>query len=110
MIDGPATPTPPATPGEARALPARAPWRGATVAAAVFLLGLGFSAAAALWLHDIQANNAEAQFQRMTERAGREITRRYRQPIYGLHGARGLYAVEVDDDGQYSIERYALPL
>jgi hypothetical protein len=32
-----------------------------------------------------------------------------RRTLVGF-GARGLYAVEVDDDGQYWIERYALPL
>lgn len=32
-----------------------------------------------------------------------------RRTLVGF-GARSLYAVEVDDDGQYSIERYAVPL
>lgn len=32
-----------------------------------------------------------------------------RRTLVGF-GAKSLYAVEVDDDGQYSIERYALPL
>ena len=68
------------------------PLRSVPVAVAVFVLGLCFSAGAGLWLrHDGDAG-AQAQFQRMAQRAAEEITRRYRQPVYGLNGARGLYA------------------
>lgn len=36
--------------------------------------------------------DAEAEFQRSVERVSSEIMRRFNLPVYGLHGARGVYA------------------
>jgi PAS domain S-box-containing protein len=61
---------------------------------AVLLLGIGLSAAAAWWLVGQIHAKAEADFQRSSERLSNELLRRFQLPIYGLKGARGLYAAD----------------
>ena len=59
---------------------------------AVFLLGLCLSAAAGLWQHRDINERAENEFQRRVERVSADISRRFLQPLYGLNGAKGMYA------------------
>jgi two-component system, sensor histidine kinase and response regulator len=68
-------------------------WRSGVVAP-LFVLVCGLMAAAtgALWSqHRIDAD-AQAEFGRAVERVAAEVSRRFRQPIYGLNGAKGAYA------------------
>ncbi len=59
---------------------------------AVCIVGLGIAAGCAyLWQKEINYD-AEVQFQRGVERVIDDIERRFRQPVYGLNGAGGLYA------------------
>ena len=68
-------------------------WRAApALPAGVFLLGLCFAAAGGLWLQDGIEAHAQAEFQRSVERVSDEVSRRFRQPIYGLNGVRAMYA------------------
>ena len=59
---------------------------------AVCLLGLGLAAGSALMWQAAIDQDAEVQFGRSVERVAEDIERRFRQPVYGLNGARGLYA------------------
>lgn len=63
-----------------------------TLAALVLVLGLGLSGAAAVWLGRAIDHEAQREFQRVAERVGAEVERRFQQPVFGLSGARGLYA------------------
>ena len=63
-----------------------------TLPTAVVTLGLCVSATGAIWLQSIIDSQAQAEFGRYAERVANEISRRFRQPIYGLNGGRGLYA------------------
>ena len=66
--------------------------RGAALSIAVFVLGMGLTATGAGWLQrDIQAQ-AHAEFQRSVDRVAKVVGQRFRTSIYGLNGARGLYA------------------
>ena len=69
------------------------PWRSsAAITASVFLLGVCFATAGALWLrHDIDAQ-AQAAFERRVARVGDEVAQRFRTPAEALVGLRGLYA------------------
>ncbi len=67
--------------------------RGSRLPAIAFLLGLAFSAAAALWLHQSINDNAEVQFLRSVDRVTSWVKERLEHPIFGLNGARGVYAV-----------------
>jgi PAS domain S-box-containing protein len=73
--------TPPQAAGHSRWLPL-----------AIFLFGAMASATGAAWL----ANNTDAQattdFERIVARESQEISQRFRQPTYGMAGARGVYA------------------
>ena len=60
--------------------------------ALVFLIGLLTSAATAIWWQQNIQRNAEAEFQRSVERVSAEVERRFRQPVYGLTGIKGMYA------------------
>ena len=58
----------------------------------VLLLSLCLFGAAALWrAADIRAE-AQVEIEHASERIAIEIQRRFKQPIYGLNGARGVYA------------------
>jgi PAS domain S-box-containing protein len=59
---------------------------------AVLLLGMALSAAGAWWFAGQVQAKAQADFQRATERLSSELLRRFQLPIYGLKGARGMYA------------------
>jgi two-component system sensor histidine kinase/response regulator len=68
-------------------------WRSGVVAPlAALLLGLAAATTAALWLHRSIDTQARAEFGRAADRVSSEVMRRFRQPIYGLNGARGVYA------------------
>lgn len=75
----------------------------------VFVLGALFSSWAGYWLsHEFKLENT-AEFNRLTENISHEIEQRFRLPIYGLHGARGVYAaseqVSRDDFRAYVASR-----
>jgi len=58
----------------------------------VFVLGAALSSWAGYWLYrELQLENT-AEFTRLTEQISSEIEQRFRLPIYGLNGARGVYA------------------
>jgi PAS domain S-box-containing protein len=63
--------------------------------ATVLLLGIGLSAAGAWWLAGGIQAKATAAFERSTERLSAELLRRFKLPIHGLNGARGLYAASI---------------
>ncbi len=68
-------------------------WRAdATVPAVVLLLGLCAAAGVGLLFRSSIDAQAEAEFQDNATRSATEISRRFGLPIYGLHGARGVYA------------------
>ena len=69
---------------------------GAILSALVMLAGLAVGAAGAWWLHDRAQDEAEQDFQRLLVRTSAEITERFRKPVYGLNGARGVYATHED--------------
>ncbi len=71
-------------------------WRFGIVAPLVVLLfGLATAAAGGLRLrHSINAS-AEAEFALAVERVSTEVSRRFQQPIYGLNGAKGMYAASL---------------
>ena len=58
----------------------------------VFLVGLGLTVAAAWWKQNDVHNDAEVQFQHKSQAVIEHISARLQRPIYGLHGARGLYS------------------
>ena len=60
--------------------------------AAVLLLGLCLAAGGAWWWQNDVDRDAEVQFKRSVERVVADVALRFRQPVYGLNGARGLYA------------------
>ena len=64
----------------------------AAVPTLVVVLALGAFGAAALWRADDIGQKAQSQIQHASERLTSEVVRRLRQPIYGLNGARGLFA------------------
>ena len=60
--------------------------------ALTFLLGLVLSGLGAAQAAQAYRNEASLRFARLTERLVTEIQRRITQPVYGLKGARGVYA------------------
>jgi PAS domain S-box-containing protein len=58
----------------------------------VFLLGLTFTALVTLALHNYQAERLKVRFDNAVLGVVDDIQRRFRVPIFGLAGARGLYA------------------
>ena len=65
------------------------------VAMAVLCL-LGLAAGSAFWLHNSINRGHEAEFNRSVERIANEVRRRLHQPIFGLHGLRGMYASDAN--------------
>jgi PAS domain S-box-containing protein len=72
-----------------RQLPRSVP---ALLAGVTFLLGLCIAAGGAWWWHNEIDLNAEAEFQRRVQHLSGEIVVRFRRPVDGLNGARGLFA------------------
>ncbi len=75
----------------------------------VFLLGAAMSSWASYWLYrEFQSENT-AEFNRLTDQISSEVEQRFRLPIYGLNGARGVYAaseqVTRDDFRRYVASR-----
>jgi PAS domain S-box-containing protein len=66
-------------------------WAVAMTAAAQ-ALGLLLTAAAVMWQQRQLETAGRAQFERGVERVVAEVQRRLAQPLYGLMGARGMYA------------------
>jgi PAS domain S-box-containing protein len=66
---------------------------GFAVPLTVFLGGLCLAAGAGLWQRNEIRKDAERDFLHVVERVSADISRRFRQPIYGLKGAKGVYAV-----------------
>lgn len=58
----------------------------------VFLVGLCLSIIAGVELRQQTLKEAEYDFQRRVERVHGEVMRRFRLPVYGLNGAKGMYA------------------
>ncbi|MDA5483057.1 CHASE domain-containing protein [Yersinia intermedia] len=58
----------------------------------LFIIGAIISGAGALWLYNEIEANAKIDFQRNVDRVSGEVIRRFSQPIYGLNGAKGVYA------------------
>ena len=58
----------------------------------VFVLGLGVALAIAHWQHASIEADARQRFDRQLEVLAGEIQRRFVQPVYGMKGARGVYA------------------
>lgn len=62
------------------------------ITAGVLVAGLLVTFAASAWLQRDIHTDAQSRFQRQVELVESEIQRRFNQPIYGLKGARGVYA------------------
>ncbi len=66
--------------------------RAASLAFAVLLLGLLLTLAAVAWLRADAQQRAEVEFERLADRVEREALRRLGNPVFGLNGARGVFA------------------
>ena len=64
--------------------------------AAVLLTGLAATALGTWWLHTRKQTEAAEEFHRIVVRHKNEISNRFRQPVYGLNGARGIYATQAE--------------
>jgi len=60
--------------------------------AAAQLIGLAATAGIVVWLKFDLDHEAQARFQRSTDRLEAEVLRRFGLPLFGLKGARGAYA------------------
>jgi PAS domain S-box-containing protein len=60
--------------------------------ALVLAVGTAAALGSTWWLHSRSQAEAEANFQRLVLRDSAEISTRFRKPVYGLNGARGVYA------------------
>jgi PAS domain S-box-containing protein len=78
--------------------PCRLPGRrvGVLLPALVLIAGLAGSAGGAWWLKAGVEAEAEAEFKRIVQRDSAEISERFRKPLTGLAGARGLYATHAE--------------
>jgi PAS domain S-box-containing protein len=72
--------------------PQHLPTTAQALSASLLICGSVLSITLSVWLQQRIQHQAEAQYQRMAERTANEIVRRLTQPIFGLHGARGVYA------------------
>ena len=57
----------------------------------LFLFGVGISAAGGWYVQQDILREAREEFNRNAERTSAEIARRFRQPVFGLNGAKGMY-------------------
>src|SRR5512139_812516 len=69
---------------------------GIVLPAQAAMAGVVVGAAVAAWLPNEARADAEADFQRMLVRTSADISERFRKPVYGLMGARGVYATHDD--------------
>ena len=80
----------------------RRPW---VLASIIVFIGLGLSVWSAHFTQQLYRHQARDRFERLAERLGREVERRTNQIVYGLNGARGVYAasqsVERDEFRRY---------
>ena len=69
--------------------------------AAVLVAAAAVSALGAWWLHSRAEAEAAREFRRIVLRTADDIGERFRRPVYGLNGARGVYATHarVQRDG-----------
>ena len=72
------------------------------LASTVLLLGLSIAAGSGIWLAQREHRSAQGRFERLAERVEREVARRLQLPVYGMHGARGLFAAT----GQVSLPQF----
>ncbi|MDD2880152.1 MAG: CHASE domain-containing protein [Rhodoferax sp.] len=72
--------------------PNRRPAAAHTLVAAVLIGGIALSLALGLWFNQRIQTQVKAQYQRLSDHAADEIVRRLTLPLYGLNGARGMYA------------------
>ncbi len=59
---------------------------------AVLAVGLALSVAAGVWRYKDIDQQSRAEFQTRADRVSIEVARRFRQPVFGLAGIKGLYA------------------
>jgi PAS domain S-box-containing protein len=83
---------PPPSPGAAAARPEMRRRRALAMTTAAYVAGLVVTAAAVSYLKVRIDADAHRQFDQQVERLHAEILRRFEQPVYGLKGARGMYA------------------
>jgi two-component system, sensor histidine kinase and response regulator len=62
----------------------------------VLLAGLAVTATGMWWLDSSTEAEARGEFDRVVLRDAREISERFRTPVYGLNGARGVYATHAE--------------
>jgi PAS domain S-box-containing protein len=72
----------------------------------VFVVGLCIAAASALWLRDDIESKAQHEFNVHAHRLAEDIKRRFETPVYGLNGARGVYAAKGDDVSRQQFRNY----
>ncbi|WP_164868404.1 PAS domain S-box protein [Hydrogenophaga sp. NH-16] len=72
---------------------------------ALWILGMLITAALTFWLHDYLHERLHARFNFELERVSDDIHRRFQTPVYGLMGARGVYAASGSLDRR-SFQRY----
>ncbi len=72
---------------------------------ALFVVGMLITAVLTLRLHGYQQERLHAQFNHELERISDDIQRRFQTPVYGLMGARGVYAANKSLD-RGSFQRY----
>ena len=65
---------------------------GTTAQIATLLAGVALAVMAGLWQHNEISRDNQLQFERLVDRVSIEIGRRFRQPLSGLNGAKGMYA------------------
>ena len=70
-----------------------------TLSTLVLVLGIVSTMLAAHWIQRTIGAAAEAKYERQKDRLVSEVQRRFRQPVYGLTGGRGLYAAGARVDG-----------
>ena len=58
----------------------------------LFLVLFGLAGAAALWKHRDVQSKAQVQVEFSTQRISADVSRRFTQAVYGLSGARGVFA------------------
>ena len=70
----------------------------AALPALVLVLGLAATVLASAWLHRTLQQDAQVRFERQVERVADDTLRQFRQPLYGLRGAAGMYAANAQID------------
>ncbi len=81
--------------------------------AAILVVGIALSCAGALQFSRYYHHEAELRFNRLTDRVAAEVQRRVNLPVYGLKGARGVYAASTEvtrDEFAAYVESRDLPV